>query len=123
HVRAEIAEHVGHLARGGAFVHAVATSKTFRSLARLGGAPPSSDGPYVRRTLRRAALHAQLDELETLRTDEVAVLPGVSENRAHQMLAGAVVADAVFDLFGLEELEVCPWALREGVILEHLDRL
>ena len=33
------------------------------------------------------------------------------------MLAGALVADAVMDIFGLAELEICPWALREGVIL------
>ena len=25
------------------------------------------------------------------------------------------------DLFGLEQLEICPWALREGVILRRLD--
>jgi exopolyphosphatase/guanosine-5'-triphosphate,3'-diphosphate pyrophosphatase len=27
------------------------------------------------------------------------------------------------DLFGVEELEICPWALREGVILRRLDHL
>jgi exopolyphosphatase/guanosine-5'-triphosphate,3'-diphosphate pyrophosphatase len=27
------------------------------------------------------------------------------------------------DLLGLDELEICPWALREGIILRHLDRL
>jgi exopolyphosphatase/guanosine-5'-triphosphate,3'-diphosphate pyrophosphatase len=27
------------------------------------------------------------------------------------------------DLFGLAELEICPWALREGVILRRLDVL
>ena len=26
------------------------------------------------------------------------------------------------DIFDLEELEICPWALREGVILERIDR-
>ncbi|UYM06961.1 Ppx/GppA phosphatase family protein [Solicola gregarius] len=123
HVRAEIAEHVGMVKRGGDFVHAVATSKTFRSLARMAGAAPSSDGPYVRRVLTRVDLQSLLAELETLSADEVAQLPGVSAHRAHQMVTGAVVADAVLDLFGLEELEICPWALREGVILEHLDRL
>ena len=123
HVRAEIAENVGLVRRGGDFVHAVATSKTFRSLARMTGAAPSSDGPYVRRVLNADALRVLLTELETRSVDEVAAMPGVSENRAHQMLAGAIVADAVFDLFGLEELEICPWALREGVILEYLDRM
>ena len=48
-------------------------------------------------------------------------LPGVSEGRAGQLLAGAIVADAAMDLFGLSALEICPWALREGMILRRLD--
>ena len=27
------------------------------------------------------------------------------------------------DLLGVESLEICPWALREGVILRYLDHL
>ena len=50
-------------------------------------------------------------------------LPGVSPDRSHQLVAGALVADAVMDIFGLDELEICPWALREGIILERLDTI
>ena len=50
-----------------------------------------------------------------------AELPGVSEGRARQLLAGALVAEAAMDLFEVDELEICPWALREGVILRRLD--
>ena len=50
-------------------------------------------------------------------------LPGVSAGRAPQLPAGAIVADAAMDLFGVRELEICPWALREGVILRRLDIL
>jgi exopolyphosphatase/guanosine-5'-triphosphate,3'-diphosphate pyrophosphatase len=39
------------------------------------------------------------------------------------MPAGAIVADAVMDLMGLSQLQICPWALREGVILKRLDVL
>jgi exopolyphosphatase/guanosine-5'-triphosphate,3'-diphosphate pyrophosphatase len=39
------------------------------------------------------------------------------------MLAGAIVADAVMDLMDISRLEICPWALREGVILRRLDTL
>jgi exopolyphosphatase/guanosine-5'-triphosphate,3'-diphosphate pyrophosphatase len=39
------------------------------------------------------------------------------------MLAGALVADAAMDLMGIARLEICPWALREGVILKRLDTL
>ena len=54
---------------------------------------------------------------------DLAELDGVSESRAHQTLAGAVVAAAAMDALGIEVLELCPWALREGVILRRLDWL
>ncbi|KQY60419.1 exopolyphosphatase [Aeromicrobium sp. Root495] len=123
YVRTTLAEQAGQILRGGAFDRAVATSKTFRSLARICGAASSSEGQYVRRVLRRTDLARLAAELPQLTPAEVADLPGVSGDRAHQMLAGALVAEAVMDLFGLQELEICPWALREGVLLQHLDAL
>jgi exopolyphosphatase/guanosine-5'-triphosphate,3'-diphosphate pyrophosphatase len=50
-------------------------------------------------------------------------LPGVSPGRSHQLLAGAIVAESVMDLLDLNRLQICPWALREGVILERIDRI
>ncbi|MGH3496597.1 MAG: Ppx/GppA family phosphatase [Nocardioidaceae bacterium] len=123
HVRAAIARDAGSVLRGGSVDRAVATSKTFRSLARICGAAASSEGPYVRRTLSHTDLTSWLPRLSRMSTREVAELPGVSANRAHQIPAGAIVADAVMDLFAVTELEVCPWALREGVILQRLDQL
>jgi exopolyphosphatase / guanosine-5'-triphosphate,3'-diphosphate pyrophosphatase len=122
-VRAEIARDAGALLRSGSPDHAVGTSKTFRSLARVCGAAPSAEGMLVRRVLPAKALAEKLPELAAMTNAERAQLPGVSANRAHQILAGALVADAVMDIFGLPELEICPWALREGVILERLDQI
>ncbi|MFC0041748.1 Ppx/GppA phosphatase family protein [Actinomadura rayongensis] len=123
HVRAEIARHVGEIARFGRPDHAVATSKTFKQLARIAGAAPSSEGPFVRRVLRHADLTDWAAKLAELAPEERAALPGVSERRAAQLPAGAIVADAAMDLLELPELEICPWALREGVILQRLDTL
>jgi exopolyphosphatase/guanosine-5'-triphosphate,3'-diphosphate pyrophosphatase len=50
-------------------------------------------------------------------------LPGVSAGRQAQLPAGAIVADAILDLLDVDQLELCPWALREGVILRRLDML
>src|ERR1700742_2703993 len=123
HVRAEIARTVGGVLRHGRPDRAVATSKTFRQLARIAGAAPSSDGPYVRRLLAGADLASWADRLPMMTLAERRKLPGVSAARAPQLPAGAIVADAVMDLFEVAELEVCPWALREGVILRRLDVL
>ena len=123
HVRAEIAATAGPVLSDGPPHHAVATSKTFRQLARICGAAPSSDGMYVRRALRHADVTALAQRLARTTVAERAALPGVSAGRAPQLAAGAIVADAAMDLFSLAELEVCPWALREGVILRRLDWL
>jgi exopolyphosphatase/guanosine-5'-triphosphate,3'-diphosphate pyrophosphatase len=123
HVRAEIAATAGAVMRDGRPDHAVATSKTFRQLARIAGAAPSSEGPFVRRFLRHGDVTALADRLSRTSAAERMKLPGVSRGRAPQLAAGAIIADAAMDLFGLPELEVCPWALREGVILRRLDAL
>jgi exopolyphosphatase/guanosine-5'-triphosphate,3'-diphosphate pyrophosphatase len=123
HVRAEIAATAGTVMRDGRPNHAVATSKTFRQLARIAGAAPSSDGPYIRRVLHHPDVTALAERLARISAADRAQLPGVSRSRAPQLAAGAIVADAAMDLFGLPELEICPWALREGVILRRLDVL
>jgi exopolyphosphatase / guanosine-5'-triphosphate,3'-diphosphate pyrophosphatase len=123
HVRAEMATTVGAIMRDGPPNRAVATSKTFRQLARITGAAPSSGGPYVRRLLRHADVTEMAERLAATTAAERAQLPGVSRGRAPQLVAGALLADAAMDLFDLEELDICPWALREGVILRRLDTL
>jgi len=102
---------------------AAATSKAFRSLARLAGAAPSETGLSVRRTLSRNGLHQVLGFIQRIPSGALGEMDGVSAARAHQLLAGAVVAEAVMDRLGVEEVEICPWALREGVILRRLDAL
>ncbi|MEU5028950.1 Ppx/GppA phosphatase family protein [Streptomyces milbemycinicus] len=123
HVRAQIARIVGDFSRHGTPDHVVATSKTFRQLARIAGAARSAEGLYVQRRLTRQALEQWVPKLAAMPVDKREQLPGVSDGRAPQLLAGALVAEAAMDLFGVEDLEICPWALREGVILRRLDHL
>jgi exopolyphosphatase/guanosine-5'-triphosphate,3'-diphosphate pyrophosphatase len=111
------------VSRGGRPDLAVGTSKTFRSLARVCGSAPSAEGLYVRRVLRRDVLARELPRLAKLSASQRAGLPGVSAKRAGQLIAGALVADAAMDLLNIPELTLCPWALREGVILRRLDSL
>jgi exopolyphosphatase/guanosine-5'-triphosphate,3'-diphosphate pyrophosphatase len=99
----------------------VGTSKTLRSLARLAGAAPSAAGPWAPRGLTRTGVHQVLGFIRHIPSQRLADLDGVSSARAHQLLAGAVVAETAMTLLGLSDIQICPWALREGIILDRLD--
>ncbi|MDP9240964.1 MAG: Ppx/GppA family phosphatase [Actinomycetota bacterium] len=101
----------------------VATSKTFRSLARLTGAAPSSAGQRVPRQLTLAGLRQVVAFICRITAADLAGLDGVSAARAHQLLAGGVVAEAAMRMLNADSVDLCPWALREGVILRRLDWL
>ncbi|GAB3071765.1 Ppx/GppA phosphatase family protein [Micromonospora schwarzwaldensis] len=101
----------------------VASSKTFRTLARLAGAAPSGAGLWARRSLTRTGLRQVLGFVRHIPPAHLPELEGVSAQRAHQLLAGAVVAEAVMSRLDVDSLDICPWALREGVILRRLDQL
>ncbi|TQS39858.1 Ppx/GppA phosphatase family protein [Cryptosporangium phraense] len=109
--------------QAGPIDRAVVTSKTFRTLARLAGAAPSAAGARVRRTLTVDGLRQITEFISRISSSDLAELEGVSSGRAHQLLAGAVVAEAAMRRLDLTEVELCPWALREGVILQRLDWL
>lgn len=99
------------------------TSKTFRSLARLAGAAPSTDGLFIPRKLRRRDLTMWNQTMALMTEEQRAQLPGVSDMRARQVLAGGMVAQAAMEVFKIKKLRICPWALREGLILGRLDAL
>jgi exopolyphosphatase/guanosine-5'-triphosphate,3'-diphosphate pyrophosphatase len=77
----------------------------------------------VPRTLARNDLATLVRRLAAMTASQRAELPGVSSGRAAQLLAGAVVAEGAMDILQVDRLQVCPWALREGVILRRLDML
>ncbi|MBC9956353.1 Ppx/GppA phosphatase family protein [Yimella sp. cx-51] len=122
-IRSDIARELRPLTKAGTPDRVVGTSKTIRSLARACGAAPSADGPFVKRTLSRSDLSELVPKLAKMPAAERVALPGVSAGRAQQMLAGAMVLEGVMDLLDIEELELCPWAMREGIILRRLDWL
>jgi exopolyphosphatase/guanosine-5'-triphosphate,3'-diphosphate pyrophosphatase len=102
---------------------AVATSKTFRTLARLAGSAPSAAGPRALRQLTRTGLHQLIGFIRHIPSNALAAMDGVDSRRAEQLLAGAIVAEVAMNRFDLDALDICPWALREGVILRRLDVL
>jgi exopolyphosphatase / guanosine-5'-triphosphate,3'-diphosphate pyrophosphatase len=101
----------------------VVTSKTLRTLARLAGAAPSTEGPWVQRVLTRTGLHQVRSFIQYIPSARLAEMDGVSASRAHQLHAGAIVAEVTMERLGIDAVQFCPWALREGVILRRLDIL
>jgi len=99
----------------------VATSRTFQQLARLCGAPGDADGAFTSRRLRAEDLRRWLPRLATMSSARRAKLPGISRARSVQSLAGAIVAERLLWALGVDEVTICPWALREGILLHRLD--
>lgn len=120
-VRAILAKEIRPYAKAATPDSVVGTSKTMRSLARISGAAPSGEGPYVTRRLRLDDVRETISRVGAMTAKERVSLPGVSASRSHQILAGGIVAEAAMDLLGVPELTICPWALREGVLLRYLD--
>ena len=97
--------------------HFVATSKTFRTLARIASQWYDDSPKY----LEFSSMLGVVPRLSDMTNVQRMGLPGVSSTRAPQIVAGAIVARTVMDLLNISQLEICPWALREGVILRWLD--
>jgi exopolyphosphatase / guanosine-5'-triphosphate,3'-diphosphate pyrophosphatase len=121
HVRHEIRDAVNRLRWEGSTPFAVGTSKTFRQLAVAAGAPRASVGPFVPRHLNYDDVKRWERRLAGMKPKSRARVRGISRRRAAQIVAGAVTARTVMRALNVEKVSICPWGLREGVILRRLD--
>ena len=120
HVNGTLREVADRLLWEGVPERAVGTSKTFKQLARLCGAPAQRKGPFVPRSVTVRDLEAWIPRLATLRVRDREKLKGVSRSRSRQIVAGAVAARAGMKALNVGSVDICPWALREGIILHYL---
>lgn len=117
HIERDIAEILPTIVKHQDSDRSIATSKTLRTLARICGDWIDGNG----KKLRIDSLRKITPKLAEMSQEDRAELPGVSSTRAKQITAGAFVAEAVMRNLDIEELEICPWALREGIVLKWLD--
>ncbi len=103
--------------------HVVGSSKAIRSLAKLAGYPAPGWSGSERMRLPRAALASWIPRLARLPASARQELPGITADRTYQIVAGAVVLHTAMRALGVEELEVSPWALREGVLLRYIESM
>lgn len=98
---------------------AIGTSKTFRTLRRI----QQNFLPELGGSLTHEGLKIIVPKLSKMTQGQRAELPGVSSSRARQIVAGAMVAEGAMSALGIEKINQCPWALREGIVLQRLDWL
>ena len=122
HARAVLADALAVLDERPRADHVVATSKTFRSLARLAGMQVEAVGPDDRWRMRRSQLADWVPRLARLTAQGRTELPGITPERTYQIVGGAIVAEETMRALKVQEIEICPWAMREGAILDRLDR-
>jgi len=102
----------------------VVSSGTLVSLVRMAvaakrGEVPASVNQLRVRAKELTALHRRLTASTSA---ERARLPGLEGRRADQLPAGSTLLQAVVELFGLTDVTVSSWALREGMVLEAIGR-
>lgn len=110
-----ISESLGPLPKN----YAIGTSKTFRSLRRI----QMHYLPDFGDNLTLNGLNQMLPKLQKMNLKQRMELPSVSPGRAKQIVAGAMVAHSAMNYFNLDYIVQCPWALREGIVLQRLDWL
>jgi len=103
--------------------HVVGSSKAIRSLARLVGYPAPGWSGSERMLLPRASLGSWIPRLARLPASARQELPGITPDRTFQIVAAAVSLHTAMTALEVDELEVSPWALREGVLLRYIEQL
>lgn len=103
--------------------HTVGSSKAIRSLAKLVGYPLPGWSGSERMMLPRSALGSWIPRLARIPASARQELPGITADRTFQIVAGAVVLHEAMKAMDVEELEVSPWALREGVLLRYIESM
>ena len=123
HVRRQVREVANRVQWEGTPRRVVVTSKTFKQLARMSGAPRGREGPFVRRTISKQQVRQCIQQMIPITAKKRGRQRGIRAARAWQILGGAVVAYETMRCLGIDEADVSPWALREGIMLEHLSSL
>jgi len=123
HIRAEFAAFAEQLTAAG-FNRVIATSGTSLSLGEValsGGR--LFDGNSIHHTRVPAkALHRARKQVVDLDMQRRLRVPGLDSRRADLIVAGAVLLDTVVRLLNAKEITLCDLALREGLILDFIDR-
>ena len=102
------------------FDRVIGTSGTILAL----GAAAAGSRPSDIRNLRVSArsLHRLRETLVGQTLEERLAVPGLDPRRADLAVAGAVLLDTLIESLGAEEITLCDFALREGLVLDYIQK-
>lgn len=106
------------------FARVIATSGTSLSLGEVivaGRRLFDTDSIHHTR-IPAKALHRVRKQVVGLDLQHRLRLPGLDSRRTDLVVAGAVLLDTVVRLLGAKEMTLCDFALREGLVLDFIDR-
>lgn len=123
HVRKTLAPAVSKIRRLG-FDGAVGTSGTILALGRLAAEIQNGQRPdsLHHMTISTDALGAAKRRLARLDVRGRLRLHGLDRRRADIVVAGAIVLTTVLEMVDARKLVLCEWALREGILLDYINR-
>jgi exopolyphosphatase/guanosine-5'-triphosphate,3'-diphosphate pyrophosphatase len=121
HIQRETSGYLRQVRRRG-FDRVIGTSGTILSLGALasGARRPPGEVRHLRVTAK--ALHRLRERMTALTLNERLRLPGLDPRRADLAVAGAVLLDTVLLTLGADEITLCDFALREGLVLDYIQK-
>jgi len=104
-------------------VKAIGTSGTLETLAAMcGSEPPHNGDAGDHQVIEKPRFEKLLAELLESRAKDRARIRGLDDQRKDQIVAGAILVSELFRRLRLRRIEICPSALREGILLDYLSR-
>jgi exopolyphosphatase/guanosine-5'-triphosphate,3'-diphosphate pyrophosphatase len=122
YIHRETAGFLAQLRRRG-FERVIGTSGTIQALGALAvGAKPGQPPDGRRVVVTAGALRRLRRKLVELTLEERLSLSGLDPRRADLAAVGAVLLDTLLERLGAEEVTLCDFALREGLVLDYIKR-
>ncbi len=122
-IREQVDRYADHIVETG-FDRVIGTSGTILSLGIVAAAMERGSVPQEVRNLRVSAksLRRLRKTAVEMELEERLRLPGLDPRRADIMVSGAILLDTLLRKLGADEITLCDLALREGVLLDYIQR-
>src|SRR5204863_7634002 len=105
-------------------VACIGTSGTLENIAAMCAADAGSNGQGEAKPvmIERGPFEKLLNRLIESDTKDRSKMPGLDDQRKDQIVAGAVLVGELFQRLNLKRIRLCDAALREGILLDYLNK-